>query len=75
MLINSNLYVYFKKFYTKYYGGDKMLNLNTHEKSLLEDAKEHETLCVAKYKDHAEKTNCQELKNLFNSLASKEQQH
>ena len=52
-----------------------MLNLNTKEKSLLEDAKEHETLCVAKYKDHAEKTNCQELKNLFNSLASKEQQH
>ena len=47
-----------------------MLNLNTKEKSLLEDAKEHETLCVAKYKDHAEKTNCQELKNLFNSLAS-----
>ena len=39
-----------------------MLNLNTKEKSLLEDAKEHETLCVAKYKDHAEKTNCQELK-------------
>ena len=27
-----------------------MLNLNTKEKSLLEDAKEHETLCVAKYK-------------------------
>ena len=52
-----------------------MLNLNTKEKSLLEDAKEHETLCVAKYKDHAEKTNCQELKNLFNSLASIEQQH
>ena len=39
-----------------------MLKLNTKEKSLLEDAKEHETLCVAKYKDHAEKTNCQELK-------------
>ena len=32
-----------------------MLNLNTKEKSLLEDAKEHETLCVAKYKDHAER--------------------
>ena len=72
MLKNSNLYV---NFYTKYYWGDKILNFITKEKSLLEDAKEHETLCVAKYKDHAEKTNCQELKNLFNSLASKEQQH
>ena len=52
-----------------------MLDLNTKERGLLEDAKEHETLCVAKYKEHAQKTNCQELKNLFNSLASKEQQH
>ncbi|MDO5011419.1 MAG: ferritin-like domain-containing protein, partial [Intestinibacter bartlettii] len=52
-----------------------MLDLNTKEQGLLKDAKEHETLCIAKYKDHAEKTNCQELKNLFNSLASKEQQH
>ena len=52
-LVIVPIYVYFKNFYTKYYWGDKMLNLNTKEKSLLEDAKEHETLCVAKYKDHA----------------------
>ena len=52
-----------------------MINLTTKERLLLEDAKSHETLCVAKYKEHAEKANCQELKSLFNSLAQKEQQH
>lgn len=52
-----------------------MINLDTKEKYLLEDAKVQEALCVAKYKEHAQKANCQELKNLFNSLASKEQSH
>ncbi|WP_455542004.1 spore coat protein [Intestinibacter sp.] len=52
-----------------------MVDLNNKEISLLKDAKDHEKLCVAKYKEHAEKANCQELKNLFNSLSSKEQDH
>ena len=52
-----------------------MVNLTTKERLLLEDEKSHETLCVAKYKEHAKKANCQELKSLFNSLAQKEQQH
>ena len=52
-----------------------MVNLTTKERLLLEDEKSHETLCVEKYKEHAKKANCQELKTLFNSLAQKEQEH
>lgn len=52
-----------------------MINLTTKERLLLEDEKSHETLCVEKYKEHAKKANCQELKSLFNSLAQKEQEH
>ena len=52
-----------------------MVNLTTKERLLLEDEKSHETLCVEKYKEHAKKANCQELKSLFNSLAQKEQEH
>ena len=49
-----------------------MVNLDTKERYLLEDAKTQEALCVAKYKEHSEKASCPELKNLFSSLASKE---
>lgn len=52
-----------------------MVNLTTKERLLLEDEKSHETLCISKYNDYANKANCQELKNLFSSLAQKEQQH
>ncbi|MBC6004099.1 MAG: spore coat protein [Paeniclostridium sordellii] len=52
-----------------------MLNLTTKERMLLEDEKSHEELCVQKYKDYAQKASCSELKNLFNQLAQKEQQH
>lgn len=52
-----------------------MINLTTKKRLLLEDEKSHETLCVEKYKEHAKKANCQELKSLFNSLAQKEQEH
>ena len=52
-----------------------MVNLDTKERYLLEDAKTQEALCVAKYKEHSEKASCPELKNLFSSLASKEQEH
>ena len=52
-----------------------MVNLTTKERLLLEDEKSHETLCISKYNNYANKANCQELKDLFSSLAQKEQQH
>ena len=52
-----------------------MVNLTTKERLLLEDEKSHETLCISKYNDYANKANCQELKDLFSSLVQKEQQH
>lgn len=52
-----------------------MVNLTTKERLLLEDEKSHETLCVSKYNDYSNRAKCQELKNLFSSLAQKEQQH
>ena len=52
-----------------------MVNLNTKERLLLEDEKSHETLCVSKYNDYSNRAKCPELKNLFSSLAQKEQQH
>lgn len=52
-----------------------MINLTTKEKLLLEDEKSQEALCVSKYKDYALKASCQELSNLFSSLAQKEQEH
>lgn len=52
-----------------------MVNLTTKERLLLEDEKSHETLCVSKYNDYASRATCSELKNLFSSLAQKEQQH
>ena len=41
-----------------------MVNLDTKERYLLEDAKTQEALCVAKYKEHSEKASCPELKHL-----------
>lgn len=52
-----------------------MVNLTTKERLLLEDEKSHETLCVSKYNDYSKRAKCQELKQLFSSLAQKEQQH
>lgn len=52
-----------------------MINLTTKERLLLEDEKSHETLCVSKYNDYSNRAKCPELKNLFSSLAQKEQQH
>ncbi|UPA32338.1 spore coat protein [Terrisporobacter glycolicus] len=52
-----------------------MVNLTTKERLLLEDEKSHETLCVSKYNDYSNRAKCQELKQLFSSLAQKEQQH
>ena len=42
---------------------------------LLEDEKGHETLYISKYKDYSNKATCFQLKDLFNSLSQKEQQH
>lgn len=52
-----------------------MINLNTKERYLLEDEKSQEELCVSKYNEYASRANCNELKNLFSSLAQKEQEH
>ena len=52
-----------------------MINLNNKERMLLQDEKEHEELCVNKYKQAAEKASCPNLKSLFNQLEQQEQQH
>lgn len=50
-------------------------NLTQKEKLLLEDQKKHEELCIQKYQSYANQTQCQELKQLFNTYANQEQQH
>lgn len=52
-----------------------MINLTTKERLLLEDEKSHETLCISKYNDYSNRAKCKELKQLFSSLAQKEQEH
>ena len=51
------------------------INLSQKERSLLEDQKKHEELCVKKYTNHAKQAEDQELKQLFNTYAQEEQQH
>ncbi|NLW24620.1 MAG: spore coat protein, partial [Clostridia bacterium] len=45
------------------------------EKLLLQDQKKHEELCIQKYQNYAQQAQDPQLKQLFNSLAQKEQQH
>lgn len=52
-----------------------MINLTQKERLLLEDHKRHEELCIEKYQKYANQAQCQQLKQLFNTYASKEQQH
>ena len=52
-----------------------MINLSNKERMLLQDEKEHEELCVNKYRQAAEKASCSNLKSLFNQLEQQEQQH
>lgn len=51
------------------------LNLTQKEKSLLEDQKKHEQICVEKYQAYANQAQDPTLKQLFNSYAEQEQQH
>ncbi|NFN18268.1 spore coat protein [Clostridium botulinum] len=52
-----------------------MVNLSMKERILLQDEKSHEELCVEKYNKYSNKACDVELKNLFSTLAQKEQQH
>lgn len=51
------------------------LALTQKEKSLLEDQKKHEQICVEKYQTYANQAQDPALKQLFNSYAEQEQQH
>jgi len=51
------------------------LNLTQKERTLLEDQKNHEEVCIKKYTNYANNAQDQQLKQLFNTLASQEQQH
>ncbi len=51
------------------------INLTNKERMLLQDLKKHEELCVQKYQNYAGRAQDPQLKQLFSSLAQKEQQH
>ncbi|HOB86737.1 MAG TPA: ferritin family protein, partial [Bacillota bacterium] len=51
------------------------LNLTQKERSLLEDQKSHEEICIQKYTSYAQQASDPELKQLFSTYAGQEQQH
>lgn len=51
------------------------LQLTQKEKTLLEDQKIHEEICIQKYTNYAQQAKDPQLKQLFNQHASQEQQH
>ncbi len=51
------------------------LQLTAKEKMLLQDQKSHEELCVQKYQNYSAQADDPQLKQLFGSLAQKEQEH
>ena len=51
------------------------LQLSTKEKSLLNDQKSHEEICIQKYQKYASQASDPQLKQLFTTLAQQEQQH
>ncbi|MGI6539002.1 MAG: spore coat protein [Caldicoprobacterales bacterium] len=51
------------------------LNLTSKERALLEDQKSHEEICIKKYTNYANQTQCPELKQMFQTFAQQEQQH
>jgi spore coat protein CotF len=51
------------------------LNLTQKERMLLQDQKNHEEVCIKKYNDYSSKAQSQELKQLFGSYATQEQEH
>lgn len=52
-----------------------MSHLTQKERYLLEDQKSQEELCVKKYNNYAQQTQCPQLKQLCNQIAQQEQQH
>lgn len=50
-------------------------SLTQKETMLLQDQLKHEELCIQKYQSFASQAQCQELKQLFTTYASQEQQH
>lgn len=51
------------------------LKLTAKEKMLMQDQKAHEELCIQKYQNYSNQAQDPQLKELFNSLAQKEQEH
>lgn len=51
------------------------IQLSQKERMLLEDQKHQEDVCVKKYRHYANETHDSELRQLFNKIASEEQQH
>lgn len=51
------------------------INLTAKERTLLEEQKNHEEICVQKYNDYANLASDQQLKTLFKNNAQTEQQH
>lgn len=51
------------------------IKLTTKEKMHLQDQKAHEELCVQKYENYVNQAQDPQLKELFSSLAKKEQEH
>lgn len=52
-----------------------LLQLTQKERTLLEDQKIHEGICIQKYNNYAQQAKDPQLKQLFNQYASQEQQH
>lgn len=51
------------------------MQLSQKERTLLEDSKSHEELCIKKYNNYASQAQDPQLKQLFQDLAQKEQEH
>ena len=51
------------------------MNFSTKERTLLEDQKSHEKICIQKYSNYADLTSCQELKSIFKQNGQIEQEH
>lgn len=51
------------------------IQLSQKERMLLEDQKNHEQICIQKYTNYANQTQCSQLKQLFNNHAQIERNH
>ncbi len=51
------------------------INLTSKERTLLEDQKSHEEICIQKYSNYANQASDQQLRDMFNNHAKIEQEH